>query len=143
VVKELRSLAERRGWTADESVAMYEPEPGGWIARVRWVRIVGHRYYRFQIAVIDPRGHAAYTCFATMLSGGWRVAEGNARRHDGDALRLQAPHRRPHAIDAPQPTRGGSRGRRISAPLIPYPAMWAAAGSVAVSARRVTARSSW
>jgi hypothetical protein len=61
----LRSLAERRGWTSDEVVAIYEPEPGGWTARVRWVQIAGHTYYRFHIAVIDPNGHAAYTCFAT------------------------------------------------------------------------------
>ena len=71
------SLGERRGWTVDEVVAVYEPEPGGWTARVRWVQISGHTYYRFHIAVIDPSGHAAYTTFATMISEAWRVAEGN------------------------------------------------------------------
>jgi hypothetical protein len=31
---------------ADEVVTIYEPEPGGWTARVRWVKISGHTYYR-------------------------------------------------------------------------------------------------
>jgi hypothetical protein len=44
---------------------------------VRWVQISGHTYYQFHVAVIDPNGHAAYTCFATMISEAWRVAEGN------------------------------------------------------------------
>jgi hypothetical protein len=79
MVEDLAMLGERRGWTADEVVAIYEPEPGGWSARVRWVQISGHTYYRFHIAVIDPHGHAAYTCFATMISEAWRVAEGNVR----------------------------------------------------------------
>ena len=48
---------QRRGWTAD-AVASYEPEPGRWTARVRSVKISGHTYYRFQIAVIGPDGHA-------------------------------------------------------------------------------------
>jgi hypothetical protein len=77
VVEELASLGERRGWTADEVVAIYEPEPGGRTARVRWVQISGHTYYRLHIAVIDPNGHAAYSCFATMISEAWRVAESN------------------------------------------------------------------
>ena len=77
MAEELASLGQRRGWTADAVVATYEPEPGGWTARVRWVQISGHTYYRFHIAVIDPNGHAAYTCFATMISEAWRVAEGN------------------------------------------------------------------
>jgi hypothetical protein len=29
MVEELASLGERRGWTADEVVAIYKPEPGG------------------------------------------------------------------------------------------------------------------
>ena len=41
-----------------------------------------HTYYRFHICVLDPNGHAAYTCFATMLSEAWRVAEGNVRRRN-------------------------------------------------------------
>src|SRR5690349_22799497 len=55
--EEPASLGERRGWTADEVVAIYEPEPGGWTARVRWVQMVGHTYHRFHVAVIDPNGH--------------------------------------------------------------------------------------
>jgi hypothetical protein len=40
------------------------------------VQISGHTYCGFQVAVIDPNGHAVYTCFATMISEAWRVAEG-------------------------------------------------------------------
>jgi hypothetical protein len=36
MVDELASLGKRHGWTADKEVAIYEPEPGGWTARVRW-----------------------------------------------------------------------------------------------------------
>jgi hypothetical protein len=32
---------------------------------------------RFHIALIDPDGHATYTCFATMISEAWRVAKAN------------------------------------------------------------------
>jgi hypothetical protein len=77
MVDELASLGERRGWTADEVVAIYEPEPSGWTARVHWVQISGHTYYRFHIAVIGPNGNAAYTTFATMISEARRVADGN------------------------------------------------------------------
>jgi hypothetical protein len=77
MVEELRSFGERRGRTADEVVAIYKPEPGGWTARVRWVQISGHTCYRFHIAVIDPNGHPSYPCFATMISEAWRLPEGN------------------------------------------------------------------
>jgi hypothetical protein len=30
----------------------------------RWVQNSGHSYYRFHVAVIDPKGHAAHTRFA-------------------------------------------------------------------------------
>ena len=68
----------------DEVLAIYEPEPGGWTARVRWVQISAHMYYRFHVVVIDPDGHSSYTCFATMISEAWRVAESNVYtiRHD-------------------------------------------------------------
>jgi hypothetical protein len=41
------------------------------------VQITGHTYYRFHIPAIDPHGHAAYACFATMIGEVWRVAQGN------------------------------------------------------------------
>jgi hypothetical protein len=43
MLEEPASLAKRRGWTADEVVAIYEPEPRGWTARVRWVQISATR----------------------------------------------------------------------------------------------------
>lgn len=79
MAEELKSLAERPGWTADETVATYEPVPGGWISRVRKVRVAGHTYERWHIAVIDPRGMAQYTTFASVLSEATRVAEGSVR----------------------------------------------------------------
>jgi hypothetical protein len=86
MVDDLATLGERRGWTADEKVATYEPEPGGWKAHVRWVQIAGRTYYRFHICVIDPNGHAGYTCFATMLSEAWRLCEGQVRGRNRPAI---------------------------------------------------------
>jgi hypothetical protein len=57
----MQSRGERRGWTADEVVAIYEPEPGGWTAQVRWVQISANTYNRFHITVIDPNGDEKYT----------------------------------------------------------------------------------
>jgi hypothetical protein len=64
-------------------MATYEPEPDGWTARVRLVQISGHTYHRVHTTVIDPSGHAAHTCFATMISEGWRIAEGNVDGRNG------------------------------------------------------------
>jgi len=79
VAETVLSLSERKGWTATETVATFEPAPGGWVAWVRSVRVASHSYQRWHIAVVDPVGVARYTTFANLLGEVARVAEGNVR----------------------------------------------------------------
>jgi hypothetical protein len=84
MVEELRSLRERRGQDGRRGGGGGGGGGGDLRARARrmtarvdWVQISGHTYHRFHVAVIDPNGHGAYTCFAAMISEGSRVAESN------------------------------------------------------------------
>ena len=79
MVDDIAVLADRNGWTVDDDVATYAPEPGGWLARVRKVRVAGHSYERWHIAVIDPHRCARYTCFASSVGEAARVAEHRIR----------------------------------------------------------------
>ena len=72
---ELQTVAERPGWTVAGEVATYQPNPGGWRARVQLVPVPGHRYSRWHIAVINPAGFAAFTKSATTLSYAVTLAE--------------------------------------------------------------------
>ena len=75
VAEDLTTLGARDHWTVKDGVATYTPEPGGWTAQVRAVRVAGHSYERWHIAIIDPHGAARHACFASLLGEAARVAE--------------------------------------------------------------------
>ena len=73
---ELRALADRPGWAVAGSLAMYEPNLGGWRAVVRPVKVAGRSYERWHVAVVDPAGHAHLALTASTVAEARRVAEG-------------------------------------------------------------------
>jgi hypothetical protein len=75
----VEALIGRSGWIVDGPVAAYAPEPGNWCARVRRVAQPSRGSERFHVAIISPRGTAAYAQFASSIGEAARVAEGQVR----------------------------------------------------------------
>jgi hypothetical protein len=76
---DVEALTGRSGWTVDGPVATFAPEPGSWHARVRRVAQPSRGSERFHVAIINSRGAAAYTQFATSIGEAARVAESQVR----------------------------------------------------------------
>ena len=72
---DLTTLGARDHWTVTDGVATYAPEPGGWTAQVRAVRVAEHSYERWHIAIIDKHETVRHTCFASLIGEAARVAE--------------------------------------------------------------------
>lgn len=86
---ELRTLAERPGWTLDPSrpAAQFRVSEGGWSARLRWApgtRDRGYdRYGRWHVAIVDPSGVARQTKPHGHMWEAVRFAEGRVRAESG------------------------------------------------------------
>jgi hypothetical protein len=83
VTEDLQLLAERAGWTVENGVATYAPTEGGWVPKVRAVKMAGHSYERLHVAIVDPHGKARFTNFASLIGEAVRVAEGVVRGKNG------------------------------------------------------------
>jgi hypothetical protein len=81
--EDIAILGDRAGWTVGDGLATYEPTLGGWTARVRSVRMAGHSYERWHVAILDPAGRARSTSFASLLGEAARVAEARVRALSG------------------------------------------------------------
>ena len=77
--EDIETLADRPAWTVRAGVATYEPQPGGWSARVTRTRVAGHLYEGWHIAIRDPSGVARHVLTAAMLGEVIRLAEGHVR----------------------------------------------------------------
>lgn len=77
--EDIQTLADRPGWTVDGKVATYAPVEGGWSARVTRVRVAGHTYERWHIAIRDRHGVARHVLHASMLGEAIRLAEQSVR----------------------------------------------------------------
>jgi hypothetical protein len=72
-------LAGQPGWTVTGMVAVYEPVPGGWRARVVRTVVSGRTYFRYHIAIVAPDGVARYTAAANGIDQARVVAERQVR----------------------------------------------------------------
>jgi hypothetical protein len=75
----VEALADRTGWTVEGPVATFAPEPSSWHGRVRRVAQPSRGSERWHVAIISPRGAAAYAQFASSINEAARVAESQVR----------------------------------------------------------------
>jgi hypothetical protein len=57
---DLAVLEQRPGWTVQDDVAEYRPDPGGWYARVSRLQRPARAVDRFHIALISPADTAVW-----------------------------------------------------------------------------------
>jgi hypothetical protein len=73
------AVANRPGWTIENTVALFRQSPDGWSARVSYTRTRGRSYERLHIAIVDLANVARYTTFASTIGEAIRVAEAQVR----------------------------------------------------------------
>jgi hypothetical protein len=71
-------LADEPGWTVTGIVAVYEPTPGGWRARVVRTVVSGRTYFRYHIALVAPDAIARHTTTANGIDQARIIAERQA-----------------------------------------------------------------
>lgn len=76
---DLSVLGIREGWSVDGAVATYAAPFVDWRAVVRRPVVASRAFERFHVALIDPRGRAAYVRKATSVGEALRLAEGSVR----------------------------------------------------------------